>query len=55
MVVVEVGEKRTAQCHPEDRPRVQSGPDSREARPCPRANDLNRRSPQVVVQPVCPS
>ena len=55
MVVVEVGEKRTAQCPPGDRLGVQSGPDSREARPRPRAHDLNRKSPQVVVHPVCPS
>ena len=55
VVVVEVVEKRTARCPPGDRPRVQSGPDSHEARPCPRVHDLNRRSPQVVVHPVCPS
>ena len=55
MVVVEVGEKRTAQCPPGDRPGVQSGPDSREARPHPRAHGRNRKPPQVVVHPVCPA
>ena len=54
-VVVEVGETRTAQCPPGDCPRVQNGPDSREARPRPRAHGRNRRPPQVVVHPVCPS
>ena len=38
MVVVEVGETRTAQCPPGDRPGVQNEPDSREARPRPRAH-----------------
>ena len=55
MVVVEVGEKKTAQCPPGDHPGVQSGSDSHEARPRPRAHDLNRWSPQVVGHPVCPS
>ena len=55
MVVVEVGEKRTAQCPPGDCPGVQSGPDSREARPRLRAHGWNRKPPQVVVHPVCPS
>ena len=55
MVVVEVGEKRTAQCPPGDRPRVQSGPDSREARPRPRAHGRNRKPPQVMVHSVCPA
>ena len=55
MVVVEVGEKRTAQCPPGDRLGVQSGLDSREARPRPRAHSRNHRLPQVVVHPVCPS
>ena len=55
VVVVEVGETRTAQCPPRDRPRVQNEPDSREARPRPRAHGRNRRPPQVVVHPVCPS
>ena len=52
-MVVEVGETRTAQCPPGDRPRVQNEPDSREARPRPRAHGRNRRPPQVVVHPVC--
>ena len=55
MVVVEVGEKRTAQGRPEDRLGVQNGPDSREARPRSRAHGRNRRPPQVVVHPVCPA
>ena len=55
MGVVEVGEWRTAQCHPGDRPGVQSGPDSRGARPHLRAHGPNRKSPQVVVHPVCPA
>ena len=38
-----------------DRPRIQNGPDSRRARPRPRAYGRNRRPPQVVVHPVCPS
>ena len=49
VVVVEVGEKRTAQCPPGDRPGVQSELDSREAHPRSRAH------PQVVVHPVCPA
>ena len=43
MVVVEVGEKRTAQCPPGDRPGVQSRPDSREAHPHPRDHGRNRK------------
>ena len=54
-MVVEVGETRTDQCLPEDRPGVQNGLDSREASPCLRAHGRNRRPPQVVVHPVCPS
>ena len=54
-VVVEVGEKRTAQCPLRDHLGVQSGPNSHEARPRPRAHDLNHKSPQVVVHPVYPS
>ena len=54
-MVVEVGEKRTAQCPPGDRPGVQNRPNSREARPRPRAHGLNRRPPQVMVHLVCPS
>ena len=53
MVVVVVGEKRTAQCPPGDRLEVQNGPDSCEARP--RSRVQNCRPPQVVVHPVCPS
>ena len=53
VVVVEVGGKRTAQSPAGDRPRVQSGPNSREARPRPRAHGQNRRPPQVVVHPDC--
>ena len=55
VVVVEVGGTRTAQCLPGDRPGSQNGPDSREARPRPRARGRNRRLPQVVGHPVCPS
>ena len=55
MGVVEVGGTRTAQCHPGGHQGVQSGPDNHEARPRSRAHDRNRRSPQVVVHPVCPS
>ena len=54
-VVVEVGEWRTAQGHHRDRPGVQSGPDSCEARPLPRAHDLNRKPPQVVEHPIFPT
>ena len=53
--MVEVGETRTAQCPPGDRPGIQNGPDSRGARPRPRAHGRNRRTPQVVGHPVCPS
>ena len=56
VVVVEVvGERRTAQCHPGDRPGGQNGSDSRGARPRPRAYGPNHKSPQVVVHPVCPA
>ena len=55
MVVVEVGEKRTAQCPPRDRLGVQSGPDSHEARPRSRAHGRNCEPPQVVGHPVCPA
>ena len=54
-MVVEADETRTAQCFPGDRPGVQNEPDSHEARPRPRAHGRNRRPPQVVVHPVCPS
>ena len=52
---MEVGETRTAQYPPGDRPGIQNGPDSRGARPRPRAHGQNRRPPQVVGHPVCPS
>ena len=53
MVVVEVmGERRTAQCHHGDRPGGQSGPDSREAPPRPKAHGPIHKSPRVVVHPV---
>ena len=55
VVVVEVSETRTAQGLPRYRPGSQNGPDSREARPRSRACGRNRRPPQVVVHPVCPS
>ena len=54
-VVVEVGGTRTAQCLPGDHPGSQNEPDSHEARPRPRARGPNRKPPQVVVHPVCPS
>ena len=45
-VVVDVGDEwRTAQCHPEDRSRVQNGPDSRGAPPRPRAHGPSHMSP----------
>ena len=52
-VVVVVGERRTAQCHPGDRPGVQNGPDSRGTPPRPRAHGPSHKSPQVVVHLVC--
>ena len=52
---MEVGGIRTAQYPPGDRPRIKNEPDSRGARPRPRAHDLNHRPPQVVVHLVCPS
>ena len=55
MVVVKVGGTRTAQCPPGDRLGVHNEPDNREARPRPRAHGRNRRPPQVVGHPVCPS
>ena len=54
-MVVEVGEKRTAQCPIGDCPGVQSGPDSREARPRLRDHGRNSRAPQVVVHQGCPA
>ena len=53
MVVVEVGEKRTAQCPLRDRPGVQRRPDSREARPHQRIMAGIISPPQVMVHPVC--
>ena len=55
VVVVEVGEKRTARCPPGDRPGVKIGLDSREARPRLRAHGQNHKPTQVVVHPVYPS
>ena len=52
-MVVEVGERRTAQCHPRDHLGSQNGPDSRGAPPCPRAPAVSHKSPQVMVHPVC--
>ena len=54
-MVVEVGGKRTGQCLPEDRPGSHTEPDSRAARPHPRAHDWNHMAPQVVGHQVCPS
>ena len=54
-MVVEVGETRTDQCPLRDRLGIQNGPDSRVARPHPRAHGRNRSHPQVMVHPVCPS
>ena len=53
--MVEVGGTRTAQHPPGDRPGIQNVPDSCGARPRPRAHGRNRRPPQVMVHPVCPS
>ena len=36
-------------------PGIQTGPDSRGARPRPRAHGRNRRPHSVVGHPVCPS
>ena len=55
VVVVEEGGTRTGLCPPEDRPGILNGPDSREDHPRPRAHGRNRRPPQVVGYPVCPS
>ena len=52
-VVVVVGERRTAQCHPGDRLGVQNGPDSRGAPPRLRAHGQRHKSPQVMRHPVC--
>ena len=55
VVVVEVGGTRTTQCPPGDCLGVHNELDNREARPRPRAHGRNRRPPQVVGHPVCPS
>ena len=54
VVVVKVGGRRTGQCPPGDHLGIQNGPDSKD-RPHPRAHGWNRRLPQVVGHPVCPS
>ena len=48
-MVVVVGEWRTAQCHPGDRPGVKNGPDTHGAPPRPRAHGSSHTSPLVVV------
>ena len=55
VVGVEVGGTRTGLCPPGNRPGIHNGPDNREDRPRPRAHGRNRRPPQVVGHPVCPS
>ena len=55
VAVVEVGERRTGLCHPGYRPRIQSEPDKREARPRMRARGPSRRPPQVTGHQVCPA
>ena len=55
VVVVEVGGTRTGLCPPGDRLGIENGPDNREDRPRPMAHGRNRRPPQVVGHPVCPS
>ena len=52
-VVGVVGEWRTAQRHPGDRPGGQSEPDTLEAHPRLRVHCPSRTLPQVVVHPVC--
>ena len=54
-VVVEVGGTRTGQCRPGDFPGIHTEPDSRAARPRPRAHGRNHRPPQVAGHPMCPS
>ena len=53
VVVVVVGEWRTARRHPRDRPEVQKESDTRGAHPRLRAHCPSRMSPQVVVHSVC--
>ena len=48
-----VGEWRTAQCFPRDRPGGQNKPDTLEAHPRPRVHCPSRTFSQVVVHPVC--
>ena len=48
-----VGEWRTAQRHPGDRPGGLSEPDTLEAHPRPRVHCPSRTLPQVMVHPVC--
>ena len=48
-----VGEWRTAQRLPEDRPGAQNEPDTLEAHPRPRVHCPSRTLPQVVVHSVC--
>ena len=51
--VAVVGEWRTAQRHPGDRPGVQNELDTREAHPRPRVHYPSRTFPQVMVHLVC--
>ena len=51
--VAGVGEWRTAQRHPRDRPGGQNKPGNLEAQPRPRVHYLSRTLPQVVVHSVC--
>ena len=48
-----VGEWRTAQRLPRDRPRGQNELDTLEAHPRPRVHCPSRTLPQVMVHPVC--
>ena len=54
-VVVEVGGTRAGQCPPGYHPGIHSEPDSREARPRPRARDPSHRPPEVGGHQVCPA
>ena len=51
--VAVVGERRTAQRHPEDRPGVQNEPNTCEAHPRPRVHCSSHTFPPVVGHPVC--
>ena len=51
--MVGVGEWRTTQRHPGDRPGGQSELDTHEAHPRPRVHFLSRTLPHVMVHPVC--